>query len=88
MKADARRKVVDKVAAAVMLQAWLDGRSSPTRRRPTASDDAATTPGRSRPHDADPPTEPWRRSARNGTRTATVRRRRPPGDDPGDDGHG
>jgi putative Holliday junction resolvase len=26
MKADARRRVVDKVAAAVMLQAWLDGR--------------------------------------------------------------
>ncbi len=25
MKADARRRVVDKVAAAVMLQAWLDG---------------------------------------------------------------
>lgn len=26
MKADARRRVVDKVAAAVMLQAWLDAR--------------------------------------------------------------
>ena len=26
MKADARRRVVDKVAAAVMLQSWLDGR--------------------------------------------------------------
>jgi putative Holliday junction resolvase len=26
MKADARRRVVDKVAAAVMLQAWLEGR--------------------------------------------------------------
>ena len=26
MKADARRRVVDKVAAAVMLQAWLDHR--------------------------------------------------------------
>jgi putative holliday junction resolvase len=26
MKADARRRVVDKVAAAVMLQAWLDSR--------------------------------------------------------------
>jgi putative Holliday junction resolvase len=26
MRADARRRVVDKVAAAVMLQAWLDGR--------------------------------------------------------------
>jgi putative Holliday junction resolvase len=26
MKRDARRRVVDKVAAAVMLQAWLDGR--------------------------------------------------------------
>ena len=25
IKADARRKVIDKVAAAVMLQAWLDG---------------------------------------------------------------
>lgn len=25
MKADARRRVVDKVAAAVMLQAWIDG---------------------------------------------------------------
>lgn len=31
MKADARRRVVDKVAAAVMLQAWLDARG----RRPT-----------------------------------------------------
>lgn len=28
MKADARRRVVDKVAAAVMLQAWLDGRAA------------------------------------------------------------
>ena len=28
MKADARRRVVDKVAAAVMLQSWLDGRSA------------------------------------------------------------
>ena len=27
MKADARRRVVDKVAAAVMLQSWLDSRS-------------------------------------------------------------
>lgn len=27
MKADARRRVVDKVAAAVMLQAWLDSRA-------------------------------------------------------------
>jgi putative Holliday junction resolvase len=27
MKADARRRVVDKVAAAVMLQSWLDGSS-------------------------------------------------------------
>ena len=27
MKAQARRRVVDKVAAAVMLQAWLDGRA-------------------------------------------------------------
>ena len=26
MRAEARRRVVDKVAAAVMLQAWLDGR--------------------------------------------------------------
>jgi putative Holliday junction resolvase len=25
MKADARRRIIDKVAAAVMLQAWLDG---------------------------------------------------------------
>jgi putative Holliday junction resolvase len=31
MKADARRKVVDKVAAAVMLQAWLDSREASTR---------------------------------------------------------
>lgn len=30
MKADARRRVVDKVAAAVMLQAWLDSRGSET----------------------------------------------------------
>lgn len=29
MKADARRRVVDKVAAAVMLQAWLDTRRTP-----------------------------------------------------------
>lgn len=29
MKADARRRVVDKVAAAVMLQSWLDGRKQP-----------------------------------------------------------
>ena len=28
MRADARRRVVDKVAAAVMLQAWLDARSA------------------------------------------------------------
>ena len=28
MKAEARRRVVDKVAAAVMLQSWLDGRSA------------------------------------------------------------
>jgi putative Holliday junction resolvase len=28
MKADARRRVVDKVAAAVMLQAWLDSRET------------------------------------------------------------
>jgi putative Holliday junction resolvase len=28
MKADARRRVVDKVAAAVMLQAWLDSREA------------------------------------------------------------
>ena len=28
MKAQARRRVVDKVAAAVMLQAWLDGRAA------------------------------------------------------------
>jgi putative Holliday junction resolvase len=33
MKADARRRIIDKVAAAVMLQAWLDG-----RRRTDASD--------------------------------------------------
>jgi putative holliday junction resolvase len=31
MKADARRKVVDKVAAAVLLQAWLDARPSTPR---------------------------------------------------------
>lgn len=29
----ARRKVVDKVAAAVILQAWLDGRAAPTPAR-------------------------------------------------------
>jgi putative Holliday junction resolvase len=29
MRAEARRRVVDKVAAAVMLQAWLDRRSRP-----------------------------------------------------------
>jgi putative Holliday junction resolvase len=32
MKADARRRVVDKVAAAVMLQAWLDARRERLRR--------------------------------------------------------
>ena len=31
MRADARRKVVDQVAAAVMLQAWLDSREARTR---------------------------------------------------------
>lgn len=31
MKADARRRVVDKVAAAVMLQAWLDSREARIR---------------------------------------------------------
>ena len=30
MKADARRRIIDMVAAAVMLQAWLDGRPRPT----------------------------------------------------------
>ncbi len=30
MKAPARRKVVDKLAAAIMLQGWLDHRRSPT----------------------------------------------------------
>ena len=30
MNAQARRKVVDKVAAAVMLQAWLDSREART----------------------------------------------------------
>jgi RNase H-fold protein (predicted Holliday junction resolvase) len=30
MKADARRRIIDKVAAAVMLQAWLDGHPRPT----------------------------------------------------------
>ncbi|MGZ4694311.1 MAG: Holliday junction resolvase RuvX [Acidimicrobiales bacterium] len=29
MKADARRRIIDKVAAAVMLQAWLDGQPRP-----------------------------------------------------------
>jgi hypothetical protein len=28
MRAEARRRLVDKVAAAVMLQAWLDARDS------------------------------------------------------------
>jgi putative Holliday junction resolvase len=32
MKADARRRVVDKVAAAVMLQSWLDARRSEDQR--------------------------------------------------------
>lgn len=31
MKADARRRVVDKIAAAVLLQAWLDGRVESNR---------------------------------------------------------
>lgn len=35
MKADARRKVVDKVAAAVMLQAWLDHRRLSAAEGPT-----------------------------------------------------
>ena len=40
-KGDARRKVVDQIAAAVILQAWLDGRASerrPDDRPPTAGD--------------------------------------------------
>ena len=36
MKADARRRVVDKVAAAVMLQAWLDHRRLTTPEDPPA----------------------------------------------------
>mgnify|MGYP003335053104 CR=1 FL=1 len=32
MRAEDRRKVVDKVAAAVMLQHWLDGRPRPQDR--------------------------------------------------------
>ena len=32
MTADARRRIVDKVAAAVLLQSWLDGRASRRRR--------------------------------------------------------
>ncbi len=35
MTADARRRVVDKVAAAVLLQSWLDGRASRRRREGT-----------------------------------------------------
>jgi putative Holliday junction resolvase len=35
LKAPARRKVVDKVAAAVMLQAWLDHRRLDPREEPT-----------------------------------------------------
>jgi putative Holliday junction resolvase len=38
MKADARRRIIDKVAAAVMLQAWLDGR------RRTDAPDSPTSP--------------------------------------------
>jgi putative holliday junction resolvase len=33
MKADARRRVVDKVAAAVLLQSWLDARPAPDAER-------------------------------------------------------
>jgi putative Holliday junction resolvase len=31
MRAEARRRIVDKVAAAVMLQTWLDGRAGSRR---------------------------------------------------------
>jgi putative Holliday junction resolvase len=33
MRAEARRRIVDKIAAAVMLQAWLDGRAAREARR-------------------------------------------------------
>ena len=33
MRAEARRRIVDKIAAAVMLQAWLDGRATREARR-------------------------------------------------------
>ena len=35
LKADARRRIIDKVAAAVMLQAWLDGQRPPEVPDPT-----------------------------------------------------
>ena len=38
MKADARRRIIDKVAAAVMLQAWLDGRPRPPAAQPLDAD--------------------------------------------------
>jgi putative Holliday junction resolvase len=38
MKADARRRVVDKVAAAVMLQAWLDHRRLTANEEPSPHD--------------------------------------------------
>lgn len=33
MRAEARRRIVDKIAAAVMLQSWLDGRAAREARR-------------------------------------------------------
>jgi putative Holliday junction resolvase len=40
MRADARRRVVDKVAAAVMLQAWLDGRRARAAGPPTTGQES------------------------------------------------
>jgi len=38
MKADARRRIIDKVAAAVMLQAWLDGQPRDPDAQPLDAD--------------------------------------------------
>ena len=56
MRAQARRRVVDKVAAAVMLQAWLDRRAAPTSCRPAGAGRYPGTVSRT-----DRPSTDWRR---------------------------
>jgi putative Holliday junction resolvase len=48
MRAEARRRVVDKVAAAVMLQSWLDSRDSHARREESPAS-PSTSPAGTKP---------------------------------------